>query len=82
MGQMVLFDDGGKLYAYTYPDDYASWQRAGRTLADYLTCHCDQPDCWVPVVVAVLPDDAHRGDCDDLCNGDWCQCPCHQEGVS
>jgi hypothetical protein len=24
--------------------------------------------------------DAHRGDCDDGCNGDWCQCPCHQHG--
>lgn len=21
---------------------------------------------------------AHRSDCDDRCNGDWCECPCHQ----
>jgi hypothetical protein len=21
--------------------------------------------------------DVHRGDCDDRCNGDWCQCSCH-----
>jgi hypothetical protein len=20
----------------------------------------------------------HRSDCDDVCNGDWCECPCHQ----
>ena len=21
---------------------------------------------------------AHRSDCDDRCNGDWCECPCHE----
>jgi hypothetical protein len=20
---------------------------------------------------------AHRSDCDERCNGDWCECPCH-----
>jgi hypothetical protein len=55
MGQMVLFQDGEALYAYTYPDDYGGWQRAGRTLQEYLTCQCTQPNCWVPRVVAVLP---------------------------
>ena len=19
----------------------------------------------------------HRSDCDEVCNGDWCRCPCH-----
>jgi hypothetical protein len=48
----VLFADGSTC---TYPDDYGSWRRRSRTLAEYLACDCGQADCWVPDVVAVLP---------------------------
>jgi hypothetical protein len=44
----VLFSDG----AYRiYPDDYGGPKRRGRSLTDYLTCDCGQPDCWVPTVI-------------------------------
>jgi hypothetical protein len=52
MADTVLFSDGT---ACIYPDDYGDWRRRGRNLAEYLTCDCGRPDCFVPAVVAVLP---------------------------